>query len=39
MMGFSCIAVPKNNSQIERTSIHMHACALVFETIREYVYI
>ncbi|CAF3609815.1 unnamed protein product [Rotaria sp. Silwood1] len=35
MMGFNCLVPPKANSQLIRTSIHMHACALVFETIRE----
>jgi hypothetical protein len=37
MMGFSCTVPPKINSQLERTCIHMHACALVFQTIREYI--
>ncbi|CAF4750516.1 unnamed protein product [Rotaria sp. Silwood1] len=35
MMGFNCVIPPKDDSQLTRTSIHMHACALVFETIRE----
>jgi len=37
MMGFSCLVPRKIDSQLERSCIHMHACALVFETLREYV--
>jgi len=37
MMGFSCLVPPKIDSQLERSCVHMHACALVFETLREYV--
>ncbi|CAF3009700.1 unnamed protein product [Rotaria sp. Silwood2] len=37
MMGFNCLIPPKVDSQLTRASIHIHACALVFETIREYV--
>ncbi|CAF3947030.1 unnamed protein product [Rotaria sp. Silwood2] len=35
MMGFNCLIPPKVDSQLTRASIHIHACALVFETIRE----
>lgn len=35
MMGFNCLAQPDADSQLERASVHMHACALVFETLRE----
>ncbi|CAF3361857.1 unnamed protein product [Rotaria sp. Silwood2] len=34
-MGFNCVIPPKVNSQLTRTCMHIHACALVFETIRE----
>ncbi|CAF1051449.1 unnamed protein product [Adineta ricciae] len=35
MIGFSCLIPPKAGSQLERTCVHMHACALVFQNIRE----
>ncbi|CAF1074229.1 unnamed protein product [Rotaria sordida] len=35
MIIFNCLISPKINSQLTRTCIHIHACALVFEAIRE----
>ncbi|CAF4883392.1 unnamed protein product [Rotaria sp. Silwood1] len=35
MVSFNCLISPKVDSQLTRTSIHIYASALVFETIRE----
>ncbi|CAF3492794.1 unnamed protein product [Rotaria socialis] len=35
MTGFNCLVPPEADSQLTRTCVHMYACALVFETIRE----
>ncbi|CAF2098170.1 unnamed protein product [Rotaria magnacalcarata] len=35
MTGFNCLVPPETDSQLTRICVHMYACALVFETIRE----